>query len=128
MLMALTIKNKDSFIDGTITKPPAGSVAKIKQWTRCNNLTKGWILNTILPNIAKSVMYNNGAYELWNEIKEHFSHTNNIHFFHIEQEIHDYVQGSKSISEYYTKLKGLWDTQDAMCSLSSCGGDTVEAL
>ena len=65
MLMALTIKNKDGFIDGTVTRPPASSDTETKQWTRCNILVKGWILNTISPKIAESVMYNDTAYELW---------------------------------------------------------------
>ncbi|KAL5567425.1 hypothetical protein UlMin_030589 [Ulmus minor] len=107
MLMALTTKNKDGFIDGTVTRPPASSEAETKQWTRCNILVKGWILNTMSPKIAKSVMYNDTAYELWEELMERFSHTNSVHLFQIEQEIHDCIQEGTSIGEYYTKLKSL---------------------
>ncbi|XP_058189604.1 uncharacterized protein LOC131307214 [Rhododendron vialii] len=128
MLMALTTKNKDGFIDGTITRPLAGSAAEIKQWTRCNTLVKGWILNSISPNIAQSVMYSEDAHELWNELKERFSHTNRVHLFHIEEEIPDCVQGDMSVGEYYTKLKGLWDLHDALRPLSPCSGDTAKEL
>ncbi|KAL5562193.1 hypothetical protein UlMin_031940 [Ulmus minor] len=72
MLMALTIKNKDGFIDSIIARPPASSEAESKQWTRCNILVKGWILNTISPKLAESVMYNDTTYELWEELNERF--------------------------------------------------------
>ena len=78
-----------------------------KQWTRCNLLIKGWILNTISPNIAQSVMYNDNASKIWLELKEQFSHMNNVHLFQVNQEIHECIQGNMSIGDYYTKLKGL---------------------
>lgn len=107
MLMALISKNKDGFIDGTITKPLFGSIGEIKQWTYCNLLVKGWILNTISPDIAQSVMYNDTTLNLWKKLKERFSHTNRVHLFHIDQEIHNCVQGGMNTGEYYMKLKGL---------------------
>ncbi|KAL5552066.1 hypothetical protein UlMin_002242 [Ulmus minor] len=73
-------------------------------------------------------MYNDTAYELWKELKERFSHTNSVHLFQIEQEIHDCIQGGTSIGEYYTKLKSLWDTRDALCPLPHCGGNAAKEL
>ncbi|KAI9174048.1 hypothetical protein LWI28_011066 [Acer negundo] len=61
--MALTTKNKDGFVDGTVTKLPLTLVKEYKQWTRYNLLVKGWILNTISIEIAQSVMYNDNAFE-----------------------------------------------------------------
>ncbi|XP_024028125.1 uncharacterized protein LOC112093585 [Morus notabilis] len=73
-------------------------------------------------------MYNDNALELWNELKERFSHTNSVHLFHIDQEIHDCVQGGMNIGEYYTKLKGLWDTRDVLCPLPPCDSETTKKL
>ncbi|KAL5567280.1 hypothetical protein UlMin_030444 [Ulmus minor] len=73
-------------------------------------------------------MYNDTAYELWKELKERFSHTNSVHLFQIEKEIHDCIQGGTSIGEYYTKLKSLWDTRDALCPLPHCGGNAAKEL
>ncbi|KAI9164689.1 hypothetical protein LWI28_000326 [Acer negundo] len=72
-------------MDGTIMTPPLTSAKEYKQWTRCNFLVKGWILNTISPDIAQNVMYNDDASELWNKLKERFPHTNNVHLFHIDR-------------------------------------------
>ncbi|XP_038686023.1 uncharacterized protein LOC120002326 [Tripterygium wilfordii] len=128
MLMALIAKNKDGFIDGTVTKPVTGSTAEVKQWTRCDLLVKGWILNTVTPAIGQSVMYNDSALAVWNELKELLSTTNSVYLFHIEQEIHDCLQGNMTIGEYYTKLKSLWDKRDALCPLPPCSGDIAKTL
>ncbi|CAL9022958.1 unnamed protein product, partial [Prunus brigantina] len=93
---------------------------QLSKWTRCNNLVKSWLLNSISPDIGASIIYNDVASDIWNDLKERFSHANSVHLFHIEQEIHDCVQGSMTIGAYYTKLKGLWDARDALCSLPSC--------
>ncbi|XP_038704745.1 uncharacterized protein LOC120000689 [Tripterygium wilfordii] len=122
MLMALIVKNKDGFIDGIVTKPPIESTAEMKQWIRCNLLVKGWILNTISPDIGQSIMYNEGASSLWSELKERLGLTNIVYLFQIEQEIHDCLQGNMSIGEYYTKLKSLWDKRDVLCPMPPCNG------
>ncbi|XP_024028363.1 uncharacterized protein LOC112093681 [Morus notabilis] len=62
MLTALITKNKDGFVDGSITKPPETSTKEHKQWTRSNLLVKGWILNTMSPN-TQSVMYNDSDFK-----------------------------------------------------------------
>lgn len=128
MLMALTTKNKDGFVDGSIKKPSTTSSKEYKQWIRCNLLVKWWILNTISPSIAQSVMYNDDASKIWSELKERFSHANNVHLFHIEQEIHECVQGDMGIGDYYTKLKGLWDERDALSPLPLSDGNVAKKL
>ena len=120
MLMALNTKNKEGFVDGTLKKPLHGSSTTLQQWTRCNNLVKSWLLNSISPDIGASIIYNDVASDIWNDLKERFSHANSVHLFHIEQEIHDCVQGSMTIGAYYTKLKGLWDELASYTDSSTC--------
>ena len=128
MLMAFTTKNKDGFVDRSIIEPSTISTKEHKQCSRCNLLIKGWILNTFLPNIAHNVMYNDSAFKIWLEIKEHLSHANNVQLFHVNQEIHECVQGDLSISDYYTKLKSLWNTRDALSPFPSINGDMAKQL
>ncbi|XP_021833171.1 uncharacterized protein LOC110772984 [Prunus avium] len=120
MLMALNTKNKEGFVDGTLKKPLHDSSTTLQQWTRCNNLVKSWLLNSISPDIGASIVNNDVASDIWNDLKEQFTHATSVHLFHMEQEIHDCVQGTMTIDAYYTKLKGLWDARDALCSLPSC--------
>ncbi|KAM1479790.1 hypothetical protein ACFX2I_027022 [Malus domestica] len=128
MTMALNAKNKEGFINGTIQRPESTSTIEYQQWTRCNNLVKSWLLNSVSKDIGASVIYNNVAADIWNELKERFSHTNSVHLFHIEQEIHGSVQGNLNIGAYYTKLKSFWDERDALCALPTCACGAAKEL
>ncbi|KAI4298489.1 hypothetical protein L6164_032040 [Bauhinia variegata] len=64
---------------------------------------------------------------MWKDLKERFSHVNIVQLFNVENEIHNCVQGSLSLSSYFTKLKGLWDERDALCTFPLCTcGSTKE--
>ncbi|KAF8389291.1 hypothetical protein HHK36_025984 [Tetracentron sinense] len=128
MLMALNIKNKEGFINGTIQKPATTSTTELQQWTRCNNLVKSWLLNSISHDIGASVIYNEVAHEIWDDLKERFSRINSVHLFHVEEAIHDCKQDNMTIGAYYTKLKGLWDEQDTFCSIPTCTCGTVKEV
>ncbi|XP_020595657.1 uncharacterized protein LOC110035689 [Phalaenopsis equestris] len=120
MLMALNIKNKEGFVNGTVQEPPETSTAELQQWRRCNNLVKAWLFNSIAEDIGASIIYNESAHEIWLDLKERFSRTNNVHIFHVEEAIHDCKQGDMTVGAYYTKLKGLWDERDALHNIPKC--------
>ncbi|CAL9019570.1 unnamed protein product [Prunus brigantina] len=87
MLINLEAKNKLGFVDGTIKAPPTTS-AKYLFWRRCNQLIKSWILNSISPSLANTVIYANTAVEVWLDLKERFSQGNNVsRIFQIKREI-----------------------------------------
>lgn len=128
MLMALSAKNKEGFVDGSIQKPSKTFVTELQQWTCCNNLVKSRLLNSITKEIGASVIYNDVALNIWTDLKERFSHVNSVHLFHIEQVIHDCTQSNMTIGVYYTKLKGLWDEHDALCVIPSCTCSTMKEV
>ncbi|KAA8547236.1 hypothetical protein F0562_003900 [Nyssa sinensis] len=114
MLIALSIKNKVGFIDGTVPKP-SDPVAAL-QWTRYNNMVKAWLLNSLSKDISASVIYCDLAKDIWVELKERFSQVNGRRMFQLEQEIHNLVQSTTSVTTYFTKLKMLWDELSSLQS------------
>ncbi|KAM1399923.1 hypothetical protein ACFX2F_027271 [Malus domestica] len=56
MNMALTIKNKKGFIDGTLKRPTHNPDEQL-QWDRCNVLVKTWLLGAMSKNISSSVIH-----------------------------------------------------------------------
>ncbi|XP_020412790.1 uncharacterized protein LOC109947272 [Prunus persica] len=114
MSMALLVKNKIDFVDGSIKEPSGDKPDELQQWKRCNNLVKTWLLGLMSKEIVSSVIHCKDASQMWLDLQELFSHVNTIQLFHIENEIHDCVQGSMTVSSYFTKLKSLWDEQDAL--------------
>ncbi|XP_020415631.1 uncharacterized protein LOC109948111 [Prunus persica] len=128
MRIALSAKNKLGFIDGTI-KAPAKTDAKFSIWQRCNDMVLSWILHSLQPDIASSVLYCTSASMVWNDLKDRFSQGNDSRIYQIRQEIAEHRQGHLSISEYYTKLKALWDELDSYHEpiICTCEGSTTRA-
>lgn len=119
MNMALMIKNKKGFIDGTIQRSTM-RVAEQLQWDRCNTLVQTWLLGSMSKEISSSVIHSKSARGMWQELQERFSHTNIVQLFHIENAIHDCEQDANSVTSFFTKLKSLWDEKDVLCDIPPC--------
>lgn len=127
MTMALMIKNKKGFVDGSLKRPTEEGDEQF-QWERCNTLVKTWLLASMSKPISNSVIHIRDARGIWLELQERFSHVNTVQLFHIENEIHDCEQGANSVSAFFTKLKGLWDEREAVCEIPPCTCDAAQAI
>nr|XP_023885065.1 uncharacterized protein LOC111997233 [Quercus suber] len=54
-------------------------------------------------------MYINSARDLWIDLKNRLSQDNTPRLFELQKKISHLVQGSLSVSSYFTKFKTLWD-------------------
>ena len=106
MCMGLSANNKIGFIDGTI-KAPSTEDTKYAAWKRCNDMVTLWIVNSVHPDIASSIMYTESANAVWSDLKDRFSHNSDSRIYQIRQEIVENRQGQLSVSFYYTKMKAL---------------------
>ncbi|XP_048424263.1 uncharacterized protein LOC125469991 [Pyrus x bretschneideri] len=79
-------------------------------------------------DIASSVINCKNVRQMWLELQERFSHVNVVQLFNIENAIHDCVQGNMSVGSYFTKLKGLWDERDALCTFLICTCGSVKEV
>ena len=70
MLMALRAKNKLSFVTGDITKPSYPS--QIPQWERCNDLVTSWILCSLNPYLASSILCGKTIKDVWDDLSNCF--------------------------------------------------------
>jgi len=127
MSMALTIKNKKGFVDGTLRRPTHNSNEQ-QQWDRCDILVRTWLLGSMSKDISSSVIHCKDARGIWLELKERFSQTNTVSLFHIENVIHDCEQGTNSVTTFFTKLKCLWDEKDALNSFPPCNCEVATTV
>ncbi|KAM7527350.1 hypothetical protein LguiB_030760 [Lonicera macranthoides] len=115
MTLALNSKNKLGFIDGSITVPNKETNPDThSSWSRCNDMVHSWLLNTLDPEIADSVIYYPTAHEVWEDLRERYSQKNAPRIFEIQRDIASFRQNQLSVSAYYTKLKGFWDELAAL--------------
>ncbi|XP_070011255.1 uncharacterized protein [Nicotiana sylvestris] len=129
MIVSLSARNKICFIDGSCTKPAVDS-PQYKQWDRCNNMVISLLINSLSPDIAKSVQYSKIAESIWNQLNNRYGTINGTKVFEIKRELASTYQGTLDIVSYFNKLKKLWDKLGVMCTshANSCVCAAKEGL
>ena len=123
--MALSTKNKMGFVNETILKPEGPEAAK---WERCNDMVLSWLLNSISPDIANSVIYADTTKEVWDDLYNRFSQGNLARIFQIKRAICTLLQEQSSITAYYTKFKTLWDKLASYTSIPNCSCKSLKEI
>ncbi|XP_050220881.1 uncharacterized protein LOC126671188 [Mercurialis annua] len=119
MRMALLSKNKMKFVDGSIVTPTTDD-RLYPIWKRCNTRVLSWLVNSLTPTISQSVISFDSALEIWNDLKDMFSQGDYVRISDLQQEIYSLKQGSLSVTEFYTKLKVVWDEFVHLRPLPTC--------
>ncbi|XP_047271582.1 uncharacterized protein LOC124900136 [Capsicum annuum] len=125
ILVALSVRNKIDFINGSSSKPPDSSPLS-RQWQRCNDLVVSWLLNSLSRDIACSVEFSASARDIWLELEERYGTADGVRIFEIHKELAHIFQGSLDIASYFNKIKQLWDELASLSAHSNatctCGG------
>ena len=109
--MAFISKNKMAFLLGTISVPDITN-PYYSAWERCNTLIMSWLLNSISPSIAQSVIFLESAVDIWTDLHERFSQGDLLRIAELQEEIYGLSQANRPVSEFYTALKTLWEELD----------------
>ena len=92
MIIALSMKNKLGFIDGSIARPDGSDLNLLRSWTRNNNIVISWILNSVSKEISASIIYSDSAFDIWLDLKDCFQQSNGPHIFQLRRELINHLQ------------------------------------
>lgn len=119
MMLTLSTKNKLGFVNGTIMMPEVTS-SDFNAWERFNALVTSWILFNLDETIARSVLFLKSARVMWKDLEDRFGCTSITELYSLEIQLAEVSQGSQSVSEFYTKIKTIWDSIDDISTFSVC--------
>ncbi|RDX63718.1 hypothetical protein CR513_57818, partial [Mucuna pruriens] len=119
MKMSLKLKNKLQFVDGTLSKPTSDD-PNYMAWNRCNTLVLSWIINSLDPTIAQSVLWTESALEVWNDLRDKYYQGDVFRICELQEEIYSLKQGDLSIAQYFTHMKALWQELRNLRPIPSC--------
>ncbi|WVZ12767.1 hypothetical protein V8G54_017297 [Vigna mungo] len=118
--MALVSKNKMGFLNGSI--PASASTDSLfPQWEQCNTLIMSWLLNSLSPSIAQSVIYLDRAIGIWTNLRERFSQSDLLRIVELQEEVYAFKQCTQNVTDYFTGLKALWEELDNFRPMTVCG-------
>lgn len=120
MIIGLTAKNKMCFVDGSLEKP-SDDANEAKAWEWCNNMIIGWIIASLERPIARSVMYYITTREMWKDLEERYGQISVSQVYSLHSDLFNVIQEpNMSISEYFTKIKSIWDQLDVLDPIPVC--------
>ncbi|KAK4489381.1 hypothetical protein RD792_005190 [Penstemon davidsonii] len=128
MLLALNVKNKIGFVNGSITDPGIEDTDLQTAWSRNNDVVVSWILNSVSQDIHSSIMYTNSAKEIWDELRTRFQQNNGPRKLQLRRELANLHQENQPVNIYFTKLKALWDelsNYKPILKSCNCGGPQI---
>ncbi|KMT04334.1 hypothetical protein BVRB_8g184090 [Beta vulgaris subsp. vulgaris] len=111
--ISLASKRKIGFVTGAV-KRDASNRVKQEAWDTCNNMVISWILFNVSEPIKKSVMFVENASQIWKFLEQRFLVSNGSRKYRLNKEIYEAKQQGKSITDYYTEMRGLWEELDAL--------------
>jgi hypothetical protein len=120
MRRALGGKLKLEFVDGTIPVVLDPFDPSFRAWNRCNMLVHSWILNSVSESIAQSLVFMENAVDVWNDLRERFSQGDLVRIAELQQEIYALKQDSRSVTEFYSTLKILWEELELYLPIPAC--------
>ncbi|XP_076916953.1 uncharacterized protein LOC143576825 [Bidens hawaiensis] len=125
MTLALQVKNKIGFIDGTCEKSDTDVVLS-RQWDRCNSVVLTWLLNSVSEELYLGQVYSKLATEVWKDLKETYDKVDGSVVFNLYQKINMFTQSNQSVTEYYHKLNIMWKQLDQILQFPSCTCDASQ--
>lgn len=123
MTMALIGKNKIGFVDGSII-PPSPQDPQYRLWLRNNNIVASRLLNSVSKEITASVVCSSLTSEIWKELQDLFQQGNGPRIFQLKRNLVSCTQGTLSVTQYYIKIKSIWEElgQYKRHHTCNCGG------
>ena len=124
MKINLSMKHKLVFVQDAITRS-TGDPLKGDQWDACNNLVITWLMNNVTYTIARSILFIKTVVEIWLQLEKWFVIANGSRKYHLIKETYFLKQDRQSISDYYAKMKLIWEEVEFVSELP-CVTTTVE--
>uniref|UniRef100_A0A803P3R9 Integrase catalytic domain-containing protein n=1 Tax=Cannabis sativa TaxID=3483 RepID=A0A803P3R9_CANSA len=125
--LAISVKNKLGFLNGSIPKPPISNHVLYNAWIRNNNIVISWIINSVSKEISSSILYDESASAIWNDLKVRFQQRNGAHIYNLRKGLMNLKQENQTVSMYFTRLKTVWEQltnfrPSCTCNGCTCGG------
>ncbi|WVZ05533.1 hypothetical protein V8G54_018879 [Vigna mungo] len=72
-----------------------------------------WLVHSLSPSIRESIIWMDHALDIWNDMRNRFTKGDLARISNLQMETTTLSQGELSVTEFFTKLRVLWDDIDS---------------
>nr|KYP53204.1 hypothetical protein KK1_024830 [Cajanus cajan] len=101
-------------------KPPTILDPLYGAWERCNTMDLGWLHHSMTEAILHSILWIDQASAVWKDLQERFSQGDLLRVSDLQEDFYKLHQGDLTVTDYFTKLKSLWDELENFRPLPRC--------
>lgn len=83
-------------------------------------LVHSWLVNSVSPSIAQSIVFMENACDVWVDLKERFAQGDLVRISELMQEIYSLQHDSKTVTTVYSELKILWEELEIYMPIPNC--------
>ncbi|KAH1214237.1 hypothetical protein GmHk_14G042009 [Glycine max] len=90
-----------------------------------------WLVHSVATSICQSILWMDNAVDIWKDLKARYSQGDLLRISHLQHKLTSIKQGDMNITDYFTKLRTIWDElesyrPDLVCTCASkCGCDAL---
>jgi hypothetical protein len=77
-------------------------------------------MNSVSESIAQSIVFLENVVDVWTDLKERFSQGDFVRISELQQEIYSLRQDSRSVTEFFSALKILWEELELYLPIPTC--------
>ncbi|KAF3780056.1 hypothetical protein EJ110_NYTH40065 [Nymphaea thermarum] len=89
---------------------PVIKTGKYALWEEDNSMVMSWIMNSVDSSISPTIAYYTTAKEMWDFLRETYSHDKNMSkVFQVEEELYKLQQGDMSLPQYFAVVKATFE-------------------
>jgi len=79
-----------------------------------------WLVHSVSPSIRDSIIWMDQAFDIWNDLKNRFAQGDLARISNLQMDAANLSQGDLSVTDFFTKLRVLWDEIDSFRSDPTC--------
>ncbi|KAK8951032.1 hypothetical protein KSP39_PZI004596 [Platanthera zijinensis] len=113
-------------IDGTTMEPPRADPSW-KKWDADNSLVVSWLLHSMSPQVYRSYMLLDSAYDIWSRARDTYSQAgSSMQIYELTRRVLELKQGTMTVAAYYSEFERLYQELDFFNTFTAaCTADAI---
>jgi len=77
-------------------------------------------MQALIKNILDGMMFSSTSHDAWVELEQWYDQADVTRIFQVQRDLHFIFENNLSVTDYFTKIKKLWDEYNDITIIPHC--------